>query len=129
MYGQEINIYMVNREKHSKELFQSFLTLFLYILLPGQDLSNDTQYVFFIQNLLRSKYQTFQFSINCRWGFFFFLQETNLLLQQVEGVKPSVPITAGIEFSLRHPMFRKRISTVPITNFPDYTLTPRPIVK
>ena len=104
MYGQEINISMVYEEKQSKELFLS---------------NDDTQYVF--------PYKRFNFQLIVVW--FFFLQETNLLLQQVEGVKPSVPITAGIEFSLRHPMFRKRISTVPITNFPDYTLTPRPIVK
>ena len=53
MYGQEINISMVYEEKHSKGLF----------------LSNDTQYVF---PYLRSKCQRFQFSINCRLVFFCF---------------------------------------------------------
>ena len=113
MYGQEINISMVYEEKQSKELFLS---------------NDDTQYVFPYKFYSVLNLKRFNFQLIVVW-FFFFLQETNLLLQQVEGVKPSVPITAGIEFSLRHPMFRKRISTVPITNFPDYTLTPRPIVK
>ena len=63
-------------------------------------------------------------SISINW---IFLQEPNLLVE--EEVKPSGPITAGIEFSLHLQTFRKRISTAPITNFQDCTLIPRPIVK